>query len=338
MAHPTPKLCLVVPCYNEESILEDSIRQLLELLETVAAQGLAATDSCMLLVDDGSTDRTWAIVGDASRLHPGKVLGISLAANRGHQAALLAGLSTAASMADAIVSLDADLQDDLAAIPQFLEEYRRGNDIVYGVRSDRSSDSFFKRTTAEAFYRLMRFLGAKTIFNHADFRLMSRRAVEALLAYPEVNLYLRGLVPILGFRQAIVLYKRKEASRPTHYPLGRMLSLAWEGVTSFSIRPIRIITILGLGMLAMCFVLLCYILGSKFCGHTVAGWTSLASVILFLGSFQLLAIGMIGEYIAKIYLEVKHRPRFLVAEKAGFGPPSPPRQAGDETNCGESKP
>ena len=310
------KLCLVIPCYNEESILKDTIQQLLSLLQDLVRENLASEDSCMLLVNDGSSDKTWEIIEDASKQYPGKVLGASLAANRGHQAALLAGLTEACKISDVTVSLDADLQDDINVIQDFLKEYHNGNDIVYGVRNDRSSDTFFKRLTAESFYKLMQWLGVKTIYNHADFRLMSKRAVQALLDYSEV--YIRGLVPILGFRQAIVFYKRKPAERPTHYPLSKMLLLAWEGITSFSIRPIRAITALGVGMLFVCFLLLIYILYSKFLGVTVAGWTSLGAVVLLLGSFQLLSIGIIGEYIAKIYMEVKRRPRFLIQKKAGY--------------------
>jgi glycosyltransferase involved in cell wall biosynthesis len=318
MEHSDCKLCLVIPCYNEESILHDTIQQLLALLQDLIVQELAGQDSCMLLINDGSSDKTWDIIENASKEHPGKVLGASLAANRGHQAALLAGLTEACKISDVTISLDADLQDDINVIKDFLREYHNGNDIVYGVRNDRSSDSFFKRLTAESFYKLMQWLGVKTIYNHADFRLMSKQAVKALLEYSEVNLYIRGLVPILGFRQAIVFYKRKPTERPTHYPLSKMLLLAWEGITSFSIRPIRAITFLGIIMLAICFCLFIYILYSKFVGYTVAGWTSLAAVTLLLGSFQLLSVGIIGEYIAKIYLEVKRRPRFLIQKKTGY--------------------
>ena len=318
MPHLPCKLCLVIPCYNEESILQDTIQQLLILLQDIEGKEIADEGSCMLLVNDGSSDKTWEIIENASKEYPDKVLGASLAANRGHQAALLAGLTEAVTFSDVTISLDADLQDDINVIHDFLREYHNGNDIVYGVRNDRSSDSFFKRMTAESFYKLMQWLGVKTIYNHADFRLMSKRAVKALLEYSEVNLYIRGLVPILGFRQAIVFYKRKPAERPTHYPLSKMLLLAWEGITSFSIRPIRAITALGVGMLFVCFLLYIYILYSKFLGVTVAGWTSLGAVVLLLGSFQLLSIGIIGEYIAKIYLEVKRRPRFLIQERIGF--------------------
>ena len=312
------KLCLVVPCYNEESILENSIGVLIALLDDLVQKGLAAEESCLLLVDDGSSDRTWQIIRERSGRLPGRVRGISLAANRGHQTALLAGLAEAVQFADVTVSLDADLQDDVNVIPEFMREYRNGSDIVYGVRSDRSSDSFFKRFSAESFYRVMRAMGVKTVFNHADFRLMSVRAVRELLNYSEVNLYLRGLVPILGFRQSVVMYARKAADRPTRYPLRKMLMLAWEGITSFSVRPIRAITVLGMLMFVVCLGLLVYIMYSKFLGETVPGWTSLAAVSLFLGSFQLVSIGIIGEYIAKIYMEVKHRPRFCIREKSGF--------------------
>ncbi|MBQ6352872.1 MAG: glycosyltransferase family 2 protein [Lentisphaeria bacterium] len=309
---------MVVPCYNEESILENSIGALLALLEELRRRDLAAEGSCLLLVDDGSSDRTWQIIQDHAGRFPGRVRGISFAANRGHQTALLAGLSEAVRFADVTVSLDADLQDDINVIPEFMREYINGNDIVYGVRGDRSSDPCFKRFTAESFYRILRFMGVKTVFNHADFRLMSARAVKELLNYSEVNLYLRGLVPLIGFRQSIVMYTRQAADRPTHYPLRKMLMLAWEGITSFSIRPIRAITVLGLLMFVVCIGLLGYIMYSKFLGATVPGWTSLAMVSLLLGGFQLVAIGIIGEYIAKIYLEVKRRPRFCIREKAGF--------------------
>jgi glycosyltransferase involved in cell wall biosynthesis len=310
-------LCLVVPCYNEEGVLEDSVRKLTALLDDLRRQTLVDEASCMLLVDDGSSDRTWEIITGLAADFPGAVRGVSLAANRGQQLALLAGLSEAVRFADVIISLDADLQDDITVIPDFLREYYNGHDIVYGVRSDRHADSFFKRFTAETFYMSMRLIGVKTVFNHADFRLMSARAVKELLNYSEVNFYLRGLVPILGFRQSIVMYRRAVAERPTHYSLRKMLSLAWEGITSFSVRPIRAITLLGLLMFVACIGLFGYIMYSKFIGETVQGWASIVTVSLFLGSFQLLAIGITGEYIAKIYMEVKRRPRFCIRERVG---------------------
>lgn len=312
---PPARLYLVVPCYNEETILEDTLHQLETKLDELAAGGLIAPDSAILLVDDGSGDRTWELIEAAHRREPRRIAGVRLAANRGHQAALLAGLIEAGKAADAVISLDADLQDDIDILPDFLKEFYAGSDIVYGVRSDRSSDSFFKRFTAESFYRLMKHLGVKTVYNHADYRLMSARAIAALAEYPEVNLYLRGLIPLIGFRQSLVFYRRKKANRPTHYPLSKMLLLAWDGITSFSVRPIRLIALFGLLTLAVSFVLLLYILYSRFFGHTTAGWTSLGAIIVFLGGVQIFSIGVIGEYIAKSYLEAKHRPRFLIRQQ-----------------------
>ena len=315
MPNQAAVIALVIPCYNESAILENSARTLSSKLDEMTASGLIDASSMILMADDGSTDGTWEII---SRLHeesPRRFLGIRLAANRGHQAALLAGLMEARKLADASISLDADLQDDINVLPQFVTEYLNGHDIVYGVRSDRTSDTFLKRTTAQGFYRLLGWMGVKTIYNHADFRLMSARALDALSEYKEVNLYLRGLVPLIGFRQAIVTYSRKPASRPTHYPLAKMLLLAWDGITSFSVRPIRIITLAGLIALAVCIGMLLYVLHSKFFGYTVAGWTSLTIVVLLFSGIQLVSIGVIGEYIAKTYMEVKRRPRYLVAER-----------------------
>ena len=315
MPTQAPVIALVVPCYNESAILEDSARILSSKLDEMATAGVASADSVILFSDDGSTDTTWDII---SRLHaeaPDRFLGIHLAANRGHQAALLAGLMESRKFAEASISLDAVLQDDVNVLPQFVEEYRNGHDIVYGVRSDRSSDSFLKRSTAQGFYRLLAWMGVKTVYNHADFRLMSARALDALSEYGEVNLYLRGLVPLIGFRQAIVTYSRKAAARPTHYSISKMLLLAWDGITSFSVRPIRVITLAGMTALAFCIAVLAYVLYSKFFGYTVAGWTSLTILMLLFSGVQLVSIGVIGEYIAKTYMEVKHRPRYLVSER-----------------------
>lgn len=315
MPNKPPVIALVVPCYNESAILNDSARTLSSKLDGMAASGLTDASSVVFMVDDGSSDDTWEII---SRLHeerPARFLGLRLSANRGHQAALLAGLMESRKLAEASISLDADLQDDIGVLPQFVTEYEGGHDIVYGVRSDRSSDSFLKRTSAQSFYRLLAWMGVKTIYNHADFRLMSRKALDALSEYPEVNLYLRGLVPLIGFRQAIVTYSRKPAARPTHYSLTKMLLLAWDGITSFSVRPIRLITLLGLIVLFVCLGILGYVLYSKFFGYTVAGWTSLTVIVLLFSGIQLISIGVIGEYVAKTYMEVKRRPRYLVSER-----------------------
>ena len=311
----SPVLAIVVPCYNESSILNHTAQVLSGKLEEMIGAGQIADASMIVFVDDGSTDETWAIIEDLHREAPARFSGIQLAANRGHQAALLAGLMEARSWADAVISMDADLQDDIDVLPAFVEEYASGHDIVYGVRNDRTSDSFFKRTTAQGFYRLLAWMGVKTVYNHADYRLMSARALEALSEYREVNLFLRGLVPLIGFRQAIVTYGRKADIRPTRYTLTKMLLLAWDGITSFSIRPIRMITLTGLVSLIVCVAVLLYALYSKFFGETVAGWTSLTIIVLFFGGIQLISIGVIGEYIGKTYMEVKRRPRYLIAQR-----------------------
>jgi len=306
------KICIVVPCYNEEVILRHSAELLLAKLDSLLEQKLILPESFLLFVDDGSRDRTWEIISQLKIEHPVQVSGLKLAANRGHQNALLAGLLNAKDHADAAISIDADLQDDIDVIDQFIQEFYQGNDIVYGVRSDRTSDSFFKRFTAESFYKLMEFLGVKTVYNHADFRLMSQRSLRALAEYQEVNVYLRGMVPLLGCLQSIVLYKRKKADRPTKYSLGKMLFLAWDGITSFSVRPIRLISLLGIVTLLFCMLMLLRIMYVKFFGYTVDGWTSIVALMLLFGGIQLLSIGVIGEYIAKTYVEVKHRPRFNI--------------------------
>ena len=309
-------LRLVVPCYNEERILEGSAARLLEKLRSLTAAGKIAAGSGILLVDDGSSDRTWEIICALQAANP-EIAGIRLSRNRGHQIALWAGLMTARKNSDAVISLDADLQDDIEVIDRFVEEFRNGADIVYGVRRCRDTDTFFKRSTAEAFYRLMNWCGVKILFNHADYRLMSRRALEALSEYREVNLFLRGIVPLLGFRQAVVTYERKAAERPTHYPLRKMLMLALDGITSFSVTPIRLITLLGIVMLGLSALGVIYYWIVYLNGGTVRGWTSQVFIILILGGLQLFATGVIGEYIGKIYMEVKARPRYFIEEERG---------------------
>lgn len=309
-------LRLVVPCYNEEQILAESAARLLAKLRSLSGAGKIAAASGILLVDDGSSDRTWEIICALREANP-EIAGIRLSRNCGHQIALWAGLMTARKNADAVISLDADLQDDIEVIDRFVEEFRNGSDIVYGVRNDRGTDTFFKRFTAEAFYRLMNWCGVKILFNHADYRLMSRRALEALSRYREVNLFLRGIVPLLGFRQSIVTYERKAASRPTRYPLRKMLLLALDGITSFSVTPIRLITLLGIAMLFLSAVAVIYYWIIHLNGGTVRGWTSQVFIILILGGLQLFATGVTGEYIGKIYMEVKARPRYFIEEECG---------------------
>lgn len=309
------KLLIVIPCYNEEPILRDSSAKLLDLLETMKRDARIADGSGLLFVDDGSVDGTWAAICALHDEHPGEISALRLAANRGHQIALFAGLMEAKACADIVISIDADLQDDIQVLPEMVEKAEAGADIVFGVRSDRRSDSWCKRFFAELFYRFMRIMGVKTIDNHADFRLMSARALDALSEYSEANLFLRGLVVSLGFETAVVYYKRLPSNRPTRYSIPKMLHLAWDGITSFSVYPIFFISAAGGLFMLFGFVALVYILFSKFFGYTVPGWTFLASLIVIFGGFQTFAIGIIGEYIAKTYVESKHRPRYCIRDR-----------------------
>ena len=305
------KLTLVIPCYNEESIIDNTIQEVLVHLNELISSGKISTESNILLVDDGSTDKTWERITVLCKKHLA-VRGIKLSRNSGHQTALIAGLMEAKEKCDVTISLDADLQDDINVLKDFIDEYNRGSDIVYGVRSDRSSDSFFKRASAEFFYRILSFLGVKSIFNHADYRLMSKKSLDVLSKYKETNLYIRGIIPLIGFKHSIVLYKRKPTERPTHYPFFKMLQLALDGVTSFSIKPLRFIFSLGVLMFFVSLFLLGYAGYVKLYGNTVPGWTSLMFTVLFLGGIQLFCIGIVGEYIGKIYSEVKERPRYII--------------------------
>lgn len=309
------KLLLVVPCYNEEAILRDSCGKLLEILGIMKCDSLVSEGSGILFVDDGSADATWRIIRELHDANPAAVSGLRLAANRGHQSALFAGLMEAKDRADVVISLDADLQDDIQVLPEMVRKAEAGADIVFGVRSDRSSDSWCKRFFAELFYRLMKCMGVRTISNHADFRLMSARALEALSEYREVNLFLRGLVATLGFETAVVYYKRLPSARATKYSIPKMLHLAWDGITSFSVYPIVMISVAGILFMLAGVFFLGYILFSKFFGYTVQGWTFLASLIVIFGGFQTFAIGIIGEYIAKTYLESKRRPMYCIRER-----------------------
>ena len=307
-----PTLFLVLPCYNEEAVLPATAKTLRQKIRALAEAGRIDPESRIVFVDDGSKDRTWELI---ERLHTEDDLfrGIALSRNRGHQNALLAGLMTVKDECDAVITMDADLQDDVDAIDEMLAQFAQGNEIVYGVRSARKTDSFFKEHSALAFYRLMKCLGAETIDNHADFRLMSAKAIHALESFGEVNLFLRGLVPLLGFRSACVYYERKErGAGETKYPLTKMLSFAFEGITSFSIKPIRLIALLGALIFFGSIVMLVYSLIRHVCGHTVSGWTSLAVSIWALGGIQLLSLGVIGEYVGKVYLETKQRPRYII--------------------------
>lgn len=309
-----PTVFLVIPCYNEEEVLPETNRRLTEKMAALQKQGLADDKSHILYVDDGSRDRTWQLISDYHRENP-LVRGIKLAHNRGHQNALLAGLMTAMEECDCAISLDADLQDDVDAIDQFVEKYLDGCDVVYGVRNKRETDTFFKRTTAEGFYKIMKLLGAEIVFNHADYRLMSRRALEGLSEYREVNLFLRGIVPLIGYRSDYVYYDRHERfAGESKYPLKKMLSFALEGVTSFSVKPLKLISNLGILLSILSVLGLVYALISYFTHNAVAGWTAIVSSIWLLGGIQLLCIGMVGTYVGKIYSEVKSRPRFRIEE------------------------
>lgn len=303
---------LVVPCYNEKEVLPETSKQLKSIMQDLMQKGKIGTESKVAFVNDGSKDTTWNVI---SQLHEEDSLfvGINLAHNRGHQNALFAGLMTAKEYADAAISLDADLQDDVAAIEQFIDKFLEGKDIVYGVRSTRQTDTRFKRGTAHAFYKLMNVMGADTLEDHADYRLMSKRALEALSEYDEVNLFLRGIVPMIGFETDVVYYQRHERfAGESKYPLKKMLGFAIEGITSFSIKPIRLITGLGVFLFSISILLLIYFLILWLMGHTVAGWTTIVISVWGIGGLQLLALGVIGEYVGKTYLEVKHRPRYQI--------------------------
>ncbi|MBE6647436.1 MAG: glycosyltransferase family 2 protein [Ruminococcaceae bacterium] len=308
------KLYLVVPCYNEEEVLPETSSRLKEKFTSLISQGKIGEDSRIVFVNDGSKDKTWELICD---LHKSDKLfrGICLSRNRGHQNALLAGLMTVMDECDAAISMDADLQDDINAIDEMIDKYNEGYDVVYGVRSSRKKDTFFKRTTAQGFYKLMRAMGVDTVYNHADYRLMSQRALKGLSEFKEVNLFLRGMVPLIGFRHTTVTYERGERfAGESKYPLKKMLAFAFEGITSLSIKPIRLICTLGVLIFCVSIGMLIYSLVRHFMGYTVDGWASLAVSIWALGGIQLLAIGVIGEYIGKIYLESKHRPRYLISD------------------------
>jgi len=302
-----PTLAFIVPCYNEDPMLDILIGRLTELGSALAADKMIAGTAQIVLIDDGSNDRTWEMISAAAP----HVLGIKLARNHGHQHALLAGLMTA--KADILISLDADLQDDISAIPKMIDAYSKGAEIVFGVRSTRDTDTWFKRTTANGYYRLMRRMGVDLIINHADFRLMGRRSIEALRNYGEVNLFLRGIVKNLGFSFAIIEYPRApRVAGESKYPTSKMLALAVEGITSFSIKPLRIVAWTGLIIAIFSFLYVGYAVVARLMGITVSGWASIVASIYMLGGIQLIALGVIGEYLGKVYLETKRRPQFII--------------------------
>lgn len=308
-------LYLVIPCYNEEEVLGETSKRLLEKINNMIDKEIVSRKSKILFVNDGSKDKTWDIIEE---LHKNNNIfsGVNLSRNRGHQNALLAGLMVAKEHADMVISLDADLQDDIEVIDKFVEEYYSGSDIVYGVRSARKTDTFFKRTTALGFYKFMNKLGVNVIYNHADYRLMSKRALEGLSEFKEVNLFLRGIVPLIGYKYSVVEYERHERfAGESKYPLKKMLAFAVDGITSFSIKPIRLISVLGFSISFISLIALLYSLIVKFLGKTETGWTSLVISIWMIGGIQLLSLGVIGEYIGKIYNETKARPRYIIKDK-----------------------
>lgn len=306
------RLAIVVPCYNEEEMLPMTTKALSGVLDNLIRKEKIAPDSFVLYVDDGSRDETWRIIKEHYTEND-KIFGLKLAGNVGHQYALTAGMLQVMEHSDIMISIDADLQDDIGVMEEMIDKYHEGCDIVYGVRNDRKKDSFFKRTTAQGFYKVMAMFGVKTIYNHADYRLMSKRALQHFSRYEEVNLYLRGVMPLIGYKTDCVYYERKErAYGESKYPLKKMLALAWNGITSFSVKPIDFITLLGGILIFLSVIAAVYAFVSYLGGHVVAGWTSLILSIWFIGGVQLFAIGLIGQYVGKIYMEVKHRPRYNI--------------------------
>ena len=305
-------LCLVIPCYNEQEVLGETSARLLESLKGMVKDNLAGVDSKIMFVDDGSKDETWNIISRLAEEHT-EVMGVRLSRNRGHQNALLAGLMTAKDFADVTISLDADLQDDIGVLPEFMRNYYNGCDIVFGVRKSRTTDSFFKRNTAQMFYKLLKAFGVDVVYNHADYRLMSRRALEGLAEFGEVNLFLRGIVMQIGYKTATVEYERHERfAGESKYPMSKMLGLAFDGITSFSVKPIRMITALGFIIFLISIIILVYSLIVHAVGNTEIGWTSIAMSIWVLGGLQLFAIGIVGQYVGKVYMETKNRPKYII--------------------------
>jgi glycosyltransferase involved in cell wall biosynthesis len=306
-------LTIVVPCYNEEEVLPETLKRLLGKINSLASCNVISGESNIIFVDDGSNDNTWNLIEKYHNENPHTIFGIKLSKNRGHQNALLCGLLAAKDCSDIAISIDADLQDDIDIMDKMIEKYYTGYEIVYGVRSARKKDSFFKRTTAEGFYHFMDFLGVDMVYNHADFRLLGKNALNAISEYKEVNLFLRGLIPMLGYKSCVEYYERGERFAGTSkYPLGKMLKFAFEGITSLSIRPIRFITMLGIVIFLISIIMILYFFVRHFSGHTIVGWSSIVCSIWAIGGLILLSIGIVGEYIGKIYLEAKERPRYHI--------------------------
>jgi len=307
-----PKVCFVIPCYNEEEVLPETISRLTAIIQNLVSSNQISPQSTMLFVDDGSKDKTWSIIEFNHKIN-NYVKGLKLARNAGHQNALFAGLMKGKEIADCVISLDADLQDDLGVLEEFIKKYTEGYEIVYGIRKSRKTDTFFKRRTALAFYKLMQTLGVNIKYNHADYRLMSKRALDYLEQFKEVNLFLRGIIPLIGLKSTDVYYDRAERfAGESKYPLKKMLSFAMDGITSFSIKPIRIISTVGASLSLLSIVAAAYTIISMLLGRTASGWASLMISLWFIGGIQLICLGLIGEYIGKIYQETKHRPRYFL--------------------------
>lgn len=307
-------LYVVIPCYNEEEVLAETTKQLKAKMEKLIKDKKISPKSKVMYVNDGSKDKTWSIIKDINKKEP-LFTGVTLSRNRGHQNALLGGLMTAKKYADVVISMDADLQDDINAIDEMLEKYHAGCDIVYGVRSARKKDTWFKRFTAEGFYKFMKMLGVDIVYNHADYRLTSKRVLDNLENFKEVNLFLRGIFPLIGYKTDVVYYERNERfAGESKYPLKKMLNFAWDGITSFSVKPLRIICTLGFVILFASIIIMLYSLIRKLTGNTVDGWSFLAISIWFIGGLQMISIGIIGEYVGKMYNETKQRPRFIISE------------------------
>lgn len=310
----TDVLNIVIPCYNEEEVLHETTKRLTEKLDKMTAAGLVSKDSRIVYVDDGSKDKTWELIKEFIKTNH-YVDGIKCSRNRGHQNALLTGLMTVKSECDIVISMDADLQDDIEVIDQFVKKYEEGCQVVYGVRSSRKTDTFFKKFTAQSFYKIMQAMGVDIVYNHADYRLMSKRVLDELENYKEVNLFLRGIVPLIGFKSDIVTYERHERfAGESKYPLKKMLSFAFDGITSFSVKPIRFVMTTGILMFLISLILLVYYTVGYFMGNTVHGWATIVVSIWAIGGFEMLGIGIIGEYVGKIYMETKARPRYIVDE------------------------
>ena len=315
MSRHKPILYIVIPCYNEEQVLSHTNPMFIEKIESLINAGQVHPNSKVMYVNDGSKDKTWELIQEYASSNS-YVVGISQSRNRGHQSSVLAGMYEAAEFADIVITIDADGQDDINCMDQMVAEYKSGSEIVYGVRDNRDTDSAFKRITAEGFYKVMHLFGADVVFNHADYRLVSKRFLKELEKFTEVNLFLRGLMPLVGFKYSYVSYKRHERiAGESHYPLSKMLGLAMDGITSLSIKPIRLITSLGVLTSLFSFLLIIWVVWSKFAGTVVAGWASTYAIVSLLGGVQLISLGVIGEYVGKIYLETKRRPRYIISDR-----------------------